>query len=214
MDSMGTLIREGSNWVLIKELADISWTEQLLSETTKTDWHEYTSAKGKNSRQHYFTNPSWMPEENFQSPPSWESTAEVLRGIVQKEIVNHGVMPFKWDSMQPASGWTVIGEEGSYHTAHDHGPENISTVLYTSVPLKQEDPEGVIYFMLDGGGYSPVSKPNFRLFHVCPRVGTLVIFPSFIIHGVYPQGAGKRQTINIDFRGEAMNNKSGPTRYG
>lgn len=88
------------------------------------------------------------------------------------------------------SAWTVLGEEGGYHTCHKHNDnDDISTVLYLSVPEETNDKQGAIYFFAE----------NNLTVHV-PKAGELLIFPVTMHHGTYPQGKGLRQTLNIDFK--------------
>jgi hypothetical protein len=90
----------------------------------------------------------------------------------------------------PVSAWTVLGEEGGYHTCHKHNDnDDISTVLYLAVPEETNDKQGAIYFFAE----------NYLTVHI-PKPGELLIFPVTMHHGTYPQGKGLRQTLNIDFK--------------
>jgi len=202
---MSQIYKQGHNWVIIDHIGNIDLPKQVLTSVTKDDWSMYTSAKGPNSRQHYLINPSWMLMQGHQEPAGWTELRDKWKKIVQREVVDYGLMPANWSELHACSAWTVVGEEGSYHTAHDHGPNNICSITYLNVPKKSVDsdsPEGQIFFILDGSSYNPLSVPNFRILHVQPQEGMIIIFPSWIIHGVYPQGPGIRQTMNIDFNGD------------
>jgi hypothetical protein len=99
-------------------------------------------------------------------------------------------------SVKLESIWTIIGEHGTYHTIHRHSKyiDKVSVVLYLQVPSEQVSPEGSIYFFDDNAdNYSKSIKI------VTPKIGDLIIFPSSIFHGTYPQGHGTRQTLNMDF---------------
>ena len=208
---MSQIFKEGSNWVIVSHINDLSFTDEVKKSVTQEDWSAYTSAKGPNSKQHYIINPSWMPMQSFTEPTGWPALRERMGSIVQNEIVNYGLMPHNWIKLHACSAWTVLGDEGSYHTIHDHGPMNVCSVLYLEVPEPQEvenehdlwkDKSGQIYFVMHGSSYNNLGVPNFRVFHVSPKKGMLVIFPSWMLHGVYPQGPGLRQTLNIDFNGD------------
>ena len=100
--------------------------------------------------------------------------------------------------------WTVIGEEGSYHTIHNHGDgkmDEISTVLYLNVPeSKYEGKSNSICLILHtnpSNHFIANSCPG--IYHITPKVGKLLIFPHHIPHGTYPQTKGIRQTFNVDY---------------
>lgn len=199
---MSQLFKQGLNWVIIDHISNIDDATGMVKSVTDEDWSMYTTAKGPGSRQHYIINPVWMPSSTHQEPQSWPEVRDRFRMIVQREIVHYGLMPMNWSELHACSAWTVVGEEGSYHTVHEHGPMNICSVTYLEVPEQQEGPAGQLYFIMHSDGYHPLSTPNYRVLHVQPKKGMIVIFPSWLLHGVYPQGPGIRQTLNIDFNGD------------
>lgn len=199
---MSKIFREGQNWVIVDHINDLSLANEVCDDVTDTDWHQYTTAKGPKSRQHYLMNPRWMPVEDHREPARLDELKARWKHIVQNQVVNHGLMPADWTELHPCSSWTVIGEEGSYHTIHEHGVSNICSVTYLKVPKGQEPPAGQIFFVMHGEPYSPLATPQARIFHIQPHEGMIVIFPSWMLHGVYPQGPGTRQTLNIDFNGD------------
>lgn len=203
---MSRIIQQGLNWLIIDFIADVDSIKDLLDDVTPHDWSDYTSAKGENSRQHYLINPPWMPIEDFKQPTGWLDLKKKMTRIVQNEVVHYGKMPMNWHDLHPCSAWTVIGGEGSYHTVHDHGPNTVSSVTYLEVPEKQSGSAGDIFFIMHADGYNPLSVPNTRIFHVKPQKGMIIIFPSWMFHGVYPQGPGIRQTLNMDFNGDSNYN--------
>jgi hypothetical protein len=102
-----------------------------------------------------------------------------------------------------SNAWTVIGEEGSYHTIHNHSDGNLNgivVVLYLEVPKKVKKYDNSIFLILHTDPSNPfISNSAPRFYHVSPKVGTLLIFPNHIIHGTYPQTKGIRQTFNVDY---------------
>ena len=199
---MSQIFRQGLNWVIVDHLSDTEFTDEVINSVTTDDWSAYTSAKGEKSKQHYIMNPSWMPMQGHQEPQGWGTLRSKYEKLVQREVVNYGLMPHNWTNLHACSAWTVVGDEGSYHTIHDHGPNNICSVTYLKVPKEQESPAGQIFFVMHADPYSPLSVPTFRVFHIQPQENMIVIFPSWMQHGVYPQGPGIRQTLNIDFNGD------------
>lgn len=198
---MSKIFREGSNWVIVTFLSDVEPFQKVVDDVCQIDWSHYTSCTGEKSRQHYLINPKWMPDSNHKQPKGWDKVQSKFESLIQKELVYHCVMPSNWNKVHACSAWTAIGEKGSYHTIHDHGPSNICSVTYLKVPEGQEEPAGQIYFVMHGQSYNTISIPKMQVFHVRPQKGMMVIFPSWMLHGVYPQGEGIRQTLNIDFNG-------------
>lgn len=92
------------------------------------------------------------------------------------------------------SAWTVIGKKASYHIVHKHNEKmsHIATVLYLDTPKLSVNEEGAFYFFLNDNN-------TVRYYHFTPKTNDLIIMPVWIYHGVYPQGNGNRQTLNIDF---------------
>jgi hypothetical protein len=203
---MTQLFREGKNWLIISQLADLTDIKEMLKDVDKHNYADFTSAKGRNSVQHYIMPANWMPRDDHRYPKGWEEVKEKYAMIVQRELINYGLMPFNWKKIYAKSAWTVKGQEGSYHTIHEHGPSSISTIIYTEVPKKSiEDAPyttGSVYFVLDGNSYVDTAVPASRVMHVNPHEGMLIIFPSYLLHGVYPQGPGLRQTLNVDYHGD------------
>tara|TARA_A100001201_G_scaffold116041_1_gene99688 strand:- start:211 stop:861 length:651 start_codon:yes stop_codon:yes gene_type:complete len=107
--------------------------------------------------------------------------------------------------LNQGTAWTVIGEEGSYHTMHTHGDgfiDGISVVLYLNVPDSEDskDSSNSICLVLHTDPSSNfLNKSCPSVYHIKPEVGKVLIFPYNIPHGTYPQTKGIRQTFNIDY---------------
>jgi len=198
---MSKIFKQGLNWVIIDFISNVDFTREVLESVTQHDWSEFTSAKGDDSRQHYILNPVWMPQENHKIPDGWDQLHDTIKSIVKKQLINYGVLPIDWRDLEATAAWTVIGKEGSFHTAHEHGPDKVCSVIYTEIPESRNDTEGQIFFIMHSDPYNHLSPPNHRIFTLKPQKGMILIFPSWMIHGVYPQGLGIRQTLNIDFTG-------------
>ena len=129
-----------------------------------------------------------------------------MRDGLHREIV---ALPDDIDDIQlvQSTAWTVVGEEGSYHTIHNHivkgrgGMGGISTVLYLNIPESvHKNKSNSIFLVLHADPSSHyINHPCPSLFNIEPEVGTLLIFPPHIPHGTYPQTKGIRQTFNIDY---------------
>lgn len=197
------IVTQGLNWLITDQVSDLEPMKKVVSDVTEEDWSTYTTAKGPKSRQHYIINPSWMPSEVHREPKGWSDLKSWYEKNVLKSLIHHGLLPSQWSGITANRAWTVIGEEGSYHTIHDHGPNSICSVTYLEVPEKNKNDEkaGQVYFVLQSDPYHPLTPVKHKVVHISPKPGMMVIFPSWILHGVYPQGPGIRQTINVDFVG-------------
>ena len=121
----------------------------------------------------------------------WIDLVEALKIKVKvewKKKFNHDIM------LACRGAWTVQGDEHSYHTLHSHQKvgndvsNRISTVAYLHMPKRRWDGDGAFYFVKEDKSY-----------HIDPEPGTFIIMPSKLLHGAYPQPAGLRQTLNLDF---------------
>jgi len=122
------------------------------------------------------------PHENLNP---LEPISSYIKNIICETGVTSSI-----DNLNLASSWTVLGKRGSYHTCHKHNTnKDVSTVLYLETPqTNDERDEGIFYFVI-----------NNEVHELVPKKGRLLIFPVTMYHGVYPQGDGLRQTLNMDF---------------
>ena len=99
-------------------------------------------------------------------------------------------------NLEMTSAWTVIGNKGSYHKLHKHCVDietnKICSVTYLKTPKKNIGENGNFYC-----AYRKLGQIEY--FTYKPRVGDIIIFPVWLLHGVYPQDEGTRQSLNIDF---------------
>lgn len=87
-------------------------------------------------------------------------------------------------------GWANINGKGAFNTPHDHSGFHWSGCYYVSVPDNACDRSGMIEF-LDPRGSTGVRAPDVSMlfapkFQIRPRAGTLLIFPAYLTHWVYP----------------------------
>ena len=95
--------------------------------------------------------------------------------------------------------WSVRLTQGGSHVNHIHSEGWISSAFYVSVPgdvtPDAENDDGWITF---GEPRFPVPGISYEK-KVCPKVGRLVLFPSYMWHGVRPFRQGEeRMTIAFD----------------
>jgi uncharacterized protein (TIGR02466 family) len=95
-----------------------------------------------------------------------------------------------------ANCWTITQPENSYQVTHTHPHGNISGNLYLEIPnfINAADTDGCISFQLN-----PPVPEMAKFIHIRPQVGTMLIFPSWLAHQVYPwQGQGQRRVLAWD----------------
>lgn len=137
-----------------------------------------------------------------------------LKEKVRSCLVEHNLIRSE-TSLTLTNCWSCIGYKNSYHVAHNHTltrpggtlkvePRVVSATLYLSSPLKYGDCSNPMsedhHKMHDSiaGFFYFFAKP-YLINYVMPEVGKIVIFPSWLVHGTYPQISGKRQTLNLSF---------------
>ena len=126
---------------------------------------------------------------------------DYIKKIVLKNLKKFNIIDEYNYDLKLATAWTVLSDQNSYHITHDHHPYNgVSTVLYLNVPENKNNlDDGNIFFVLDCGPYNPIYSNYNRILHVKPQKNSLLIFPSWLIHGVYSQPKGERITFNVDY---------------
>lgn len=174
-------------WLAHTNVGDITkWKKAYESDEKTIDVTGKTSAYGPNSKQILFI------------PNQFE---KLLREFIQTQIPKNDIFDINClQNLECSTAWSVTGKEHSYHRLHRHGPtgeehrrfENcIATVLFLQVPKRK--PYGDFYCLVERNDDTQVQV-------IEPKVGDLLIFPWTLFHGVYPQGPGTRQTINVDFK--------------
>ena len=108
--------------------------------------------------------------------------------------------------MEFKSGWIVNQKENEYNPIHYHSNCSISAVLYLKVPefrprgfVGKKNIDGYIEFINSTVDHSMLSAGSYL---VKPQVGQLLMFPSTLLHTVYPfQGSGERRSLafNLDY---------------
>lgn len=195
------LIESGNNWIILSPISQrlLQDTKQLFENIDSQDFKNFTSTEGTNSVQNYLTRPLWLDsEDDFFEPDGWIEVEKRYLDQIQKEIVNHRIPSDVPINLTTHSAWSVTGHEGSYHTAHFHQGSDLSAVIYTDIPDNQTFPDGSIFFILHSDGDIAFKNIPHKVLHLNPAEGMMIIFPSHVIHGVYPQKEGLRRTLNLD----------------
>jgi hypothetical protein len=116
---------------------------------------------------------------------------DLVKSKTKEILIENNILKIE-NNLNHKASWTVYGQEGSYHTTHNHSQKGfeskISTVLYLDCP-KSYSHSGLFYAFF---------RSN-EIILKEPEIGKLIIFPSWIYHGTYPQPKGLRHTLSIDF---------------
>lgn len=175
------------------------------------------STTGKNAEQYWLIN----KEKDFFTDNSrfYEFEKEYKKQILNriKELDLFDEERKENIDLKNNNAWSVIGEENSYHTFHDHGRgyDGISTLVYLEVPEtnKEDEPENNIFLTTHVGPKSPWYYEKPPIVSINPEVAKLLIFPDWIPHGTYPQTKGIRQTFNCNYRIVKKEEKSNKFSY-
>ena len=141
-------------------------------------------------------------------PHEGDEVGEMFSGVLQrlaKEFVNKTVGMECETSME--SMWTVHSYNGDYNPVHDHGtrtPMGVSLIYYLKVPRCIErlgnpaeefgglnessgNVDGFTYLTWGSNGMRDINmlRPITEEY-IKPEVGTLIMFPSWLRHGVMP----------------------------
>lgn len=94
-----------------------------------------------------------------------------------------------------SGSWSVRLLDGGFHASHVHPQGWISSALYVSLPQQLDEGEGWLTL-----GQPPaelgLDLPPTKMIE--PKVGQLVLFPSWMFHGTRPFPAGERLTVAFD----------------
>ncbi len=136
--------------------------------------------------------------------PSIAVLFQRLQEAVARQLarLGSGTDPFRWRNtghFALAGAWSVRLSSGGYHTDHVHQRGWISSAFYVSVPpvMKPEAAHaGWLRLGRPGIATQPALEPDRR---VKPEPGKLVLFPSYMWHGVEPfESDQHRLTVAFD----------------
>ena len=104
-----------------------------------------------------------------------------------------------------SGSWSVRLVDGGFHTSHVHPRGWISSALYLSLPEAMSGDEGWLALGEPppelGLGLEPTRM-------IEPKVGQLVLFPSWMWHGTRPFPSGERLTVAFDVAPPAQSSSS------
>jgi hypothetical protein len=127
----------------------------------------------------------------------------ICQGYIELVITQSGTEELKLVRPVVTSIWTIRQSEGDYQEMHSHPGGNISGNIYISAPEPRDDAlpsDGQIAFSMphtkDLGKFIMQDTWKYN-----PTPGTVILFPSYLPHTVYPwKGQGYRTVMAFDAR--------------
>jgi len=172
-------------------------TDEILS-------HENRVSMGANLAGQIAEEPA-IPTQSLRETGLEQVFEQCVRHYVKQFYDAHNNQDGEYDIIDAEikSCWVVSQYENEYNPAHYHPGCTISAVLYLKLPDKTPrnipgklDLDGCIQWLnhsnvpgtLDAGTYT-----------CTPEVGSLYMFPSHLLHTVYPfQGSGERRSVSFN----------------
>lgn len=204
------IITDILNEISCKVLSDAHIREQFdYKDKTSTEggWQVslYDSVTSYIPNQQYvYSDETWNPQsENFLKVKDYIETVsfDYLYNIARQDG-DQGIQDIQGATCELINLWTITQKAGEYNVAHTHPSGSISGNLYLEIPKTITDenaPDGFISFTLPGPTRN-LEKLAFRdAFPLKPVKNKMIIFPSRIVHTVYPfKGEGQRRTVAWD----------------
>jgi len=107
-------------------------------------------------------------------------------------------------------GWMNANPSGGFNAPHTHPGAHWSGVYYVSQPEVEEGNSGMIEFLdprSDLPNWRILDAPAFRMKKkIRPQPGEIVIFPSYLVHWVYPNEADEER-VSIAFNATFRKNR-------
>ena len=188
---------EQLNAALIKDAHAMRAVSEGLKRSNQNGWHSEADLFRR-------------PEDSFKS-----LTRSIKEAVV---TVTKKVAPkFELKGRQVSSeGWVNINEKGAYNTPHIHPGFTWSGCYYVRVPAKPSGRSGLIEFIDPRARDTTQSLGDCEAFsskiQQRPQAGMLVLFPSYLMHWVYPnEEAEERISIAFNTRFGLIQKAAGQT---
>jgi len=99
-----------------------------------------------------------------------------------------------------SGSWSVKLRAGGRHANHVHPQGWISSALYVSLPAEMDSAPSNAGWLTLGQPSDELGIAALPWREIQPKVGQLVLFPSWLWHGTVPFGEGERLTVAFDVR--------------
>lgn len=158
-------------------------------------------------------NPDWKANDTFRvSDPSFGGNVIDSNHVEFFSAISHNVLgymisvnanPIKTQEWRIHTSWLTLSKKGEYAQQHKHGCYDISGCYYYAA---NED-SGSLFFVppvrMSGVSWAFDSVPE--MMSVRPKVGRLIMFPSWLEHGTSPN-ANDEDRISLAFNIEFTRN--------
>jgi len=184
------------NWVIETQYGQLDLLNNFLDSNKGVSYNKGLSTS-KNSSQYWFLGKG----ADYSMNESFTKITKSISKIISNKLNEYNLID-KGIFLKPESSWTVVGSKGSFHKVHDHGGNfGLCSIIYTKVPelVDDEDHEGYVYFIMSSDIRSNVYAAIPKVIDFKPELGKMLIFPSHMLHGVYPYADGVRQSFNLDY---------------
>lgn len=190
----GAFIAEIDLGYSTKEMEDLGGTLRALH-TLNKPYLEQSVKGGTQTDRNLFFN----PDKSIQRLRS--AVTDTVSTYVSNLPVSEQAHPFldgKPDQVQYSGVWSVRLKEQGYHTTHTHVLGWLSSAIYIALPSADElgaPPAGYLSFGTPPPELGLTLEPYKQ---VQPKVGKLVLFPSYTWHGTVPFASGERLSVAFD----------------
>jgi uncharacterized protein (TIGR02466 family) len=156
----------------------------------------------------------WSREHGYSGYTSYASLNDLtlrasvfadLEQAIAKQVAGLArELQFRQGRLKLDSLWVNVMNKGAVHTPHIHPHSAISGTYYVTAPpgsgaIRFEDPR--LAMMMAAPLKKPNARPENRLFvDVAPKAGMLLLWESWLRHGVEPNAArGKRISVSFNY---------------
>ena len=169
------------------EKNDIQKINTYLDEKLLNDVHKKNELDASNSLVGKVSEEIFI-EKNFLE----NNLLKILGPHINNYLVNCGYKEHKEINID--SCWVVRQYQSEYNPVHSHNGD-VSGVLYLKFPQKRKtQKDGSISFV-----YSPTFFLNRGHITFVPEVGSVFLFPSYLLHTVYPIRENKEERRSLAF---------------
>jgi uncharacterized protein (TIGR02466 family) len=168
------------------DVADSKRLNKLLIEESK-EWRDQSDSVEVSNR-----GDGWHSPDGLLSrpEPGFSEFAKLVPSIAGEyaKLINPNIK--LTDFSYEAVGWVNINRRGGFNTAHHHGTYHLSGVYYVKQPHVTKGEGGMIEFYNSRFDYHIFNeiggKPFTDAIRIRPKPGTMLVFPSSLLHFVYP----------------------------
>lgn len=183
---------EKLNQTLLSEISVIRKASSGMRRSNQHGWHSDTD---------FFKRPE----------PGCRALASFIIQAVSTAEANLAGEALSGSEKMRAEGWINVNRQGAFNTPHNHTGYEWSGSYYVYQPPVSDGRSGMIEFLDPRAGVSgwPGRKVDWRSakFTLRPSAGTLLIFPSYLVHWVYPNDQDAER-VSIAFNARFQTTKA------